>query len=364
MEQITEHNPNQFIEAAQSLDANEITHQAGVYSKMQKAAIIIALLGAQNAKQIVDALDERHVQNFIKAMENIRFIPRPVLLATIAEFITDLQAQSSGLHGGEAEAKKLAEELLSTQRAKLLFGDGEQKANQAGETIWTRLAREDTIKLIAFFEQQRPEFTGFVLTKIDSIKAGEILAEIKDELAADIAKFISSNVELDNDVQQAVIDLLELEYFNASKLDDGSKLAEFMADLLGVLPKARREKLLAVIKSSNPETAKKIEKGLLTFEELPIRLPKTAVPIIFRDMDNKELVLALKAGQGLEPKTVEFLLANISQRMAEQFKEDMQELPELSEKQADKAINGLMGFISRLQKQGRIEYIAKDEDEV
>jgi len=53
----------------------------------------------------------------------------------------------------------------------------------------------------------------------------------------------------------------------------------------------------------------------------------------------------------------EYLYANISQRMAGQFKEQVEELPDLSDKQADKAISGLMVFIGQLEKQGRVTLI-------
>ncbi len=346
-------------------DVQKISMEANSYSKTQKAAIIIALLGVENAKSIVEELDEPHVQNIFKAMQTIRFIPRPVLLATIAEFVTDLQEAKSGLHGGRNEAKKLAEELLSTDRAKDIFGDDndEKEDKQAGQNIWQRLAKEKTDNLVDFLQTQRAEFIGLVLMRLDSVKAGEIMAGLSEDIASQTARFISSNIKLDEDVESAAIELLEQEYFAIETEDDGSLIAGFMADLMVVLPKARREKLMDDISKSNPDTAEKIKKGLLTFEDLPKRLPKSAVPIIFRDYDAKELMAALKAGQSVAPETVEFLFANISQRMAEQFKEDIEELKDLSEKQAEKAINGLMGFISRLQKSGQIAYIDVEEDD-
>ena len=107
----------------------------------------------------------------------------------------------------------------------------------------------------------------------------------------------------------------------------------------------------------------KIKRGLLTFEDLPKRLPKTAVPLIFRDMDPKELLAALKSGQEIEPDTVEFLFANISQRMAEQYKEQVEDLGALSGKEVDAAIIALMSFISRREKSGAIIYIDIEEPE-
>jgi len=43
--------------------------------------------------------------------------------------------------------------------------------------------------------------------------------------------------------------------------------------------------------------------------------------------------------------------------MAGQFKEQVEELPDLTDKQADKAISSLMVFIGQLEKQGRVTLI-------
>ena len=72
---------------------------------------------------------------------------------------------------------------------------------------------------------------------------------------------------------------------------------------------------------------------------------------------------ALKVGEEQNPEVVEYLFANISQRMAGQFKEDMGDLPDLSQKESDKAITALMSFIGTLEKDGRITLIKKAEPE-
>ncbi|MBL4854232.1 MAG: hypothetical protein JKY25_08345 [Robiginitomaculum sp.] len=342
-------------------NVHEISSAASAYSKSQKGAIIIALLGAEHAKPIVEALEDRHLRSFVTAMQTIKFIARPILLATIAEFITSLQENESGLHGGEKQARELAETLLSTDRAKRVFGDVVDASEGDNGSVWEALKKEKSARLAGYLNEQRPELTSFVLSKMDSVKAGEILAELSDKMAEAAASHMSGGTQYGTDVEKAITELLRIEFLEKKQTDDGSKTANFMAEVMGVLPKTRRNRLMDIISKSNPDTADKIRKGLLTFEDLPTRLPKTAVPLIFRDMDAQDLLNALKAGSATEPKTTEFLFANISQRMAEQYKEQVEELGNLSEKEADSAIIALMSFISRQEKSGTITYIDIEE---
>jgi flagellar motor switch protein FliG len=340
-----------------ALNVQDVSAAARAYSKSQKGAIIIALLGAEHAGPIVEALEDRHLRSFVTAMQTIKFIPRPILLATIAEFITSLRESDSGLVGGEKQARELAETLLSTDRAQRVFGNGQEVSDNDTQNIWDALEKEKSIGLAEYLNSQRPELVSCVLAKLSSVKAGEVLADLSDTMADAAARHMSSGARYGADIETAISELIKIEYLGKKDTEDGSKTASFMADVMGVLPKTRRDRLMEIIKTSNPDAADKIRKGLLTFEDLPMRLPKTAVPLIFRDMAPKELLNALKAGQDAEPKTTEFLYANISQRMATQYKEQVEELGVMSEKEADSAIIALMSFISRQAKAGTISYI-------
>ncbi len=351
------------INSVANANPHEILQSASAYSQSQKGAIIIALLGVEHAKSLVESLEDRHLESFIAAMQTLKFTRRPILLATIAEFIEGLRENNSGLTGGEKPARELAQALLSTERSKRLLGLGGEGPEVKKDDVWDGLKNEKVEKVANYLNTQRPELVGAVLTKMGAIKAGEILAELSDEMAEATAQHMASGLTYDSDIEQAITALLRIEFLDNEGVDDGSQTASFMTDVMGVLPKTQRDKLMDIIGQSNPDVSNKIRKGLLTFEDLPKRLPKTAVPLIFRDMDNKDLIAALKSGQEAEPKTVEFLLSNISQRMAEQYREQVAELATLSEKASDVAIITLMGFISRQEKSGAIAYINIEEAE-
>ena len=209
-------------------DAREVNREANTYSKSQKGAIIIALLGPQYAGPIVEALEDRHLRSFVTAMQTIKFIARPVLLATIAEFITALQENATGLQGGEKQARELAEALLSTDRAVRIFGDEPGMGDTKTANIWQALKTEKPARLAEYFDRQRPELTSFVLSKMDSVKAGEVLAELSDKMSAAAARHMSRGVEYGEDIETAVSELLKIEFFEKKQADDGAKTASFM----------------------------------------------------------------------------------------------------------------------------------------
>ena len=73
-------------------------------------------------------------------------------------------------------------------------------------------------------------------------------------------------------------------------------------------------------------------KSVITFEELYRRLPEAGVPIIMREAERSSLLAALRYGEANAQETVDFLLGNISKRMAEQYREELAEMPEFKAK--------------------------------
>ncbi len=93
-----------------------------VLSGPEKAAVILALLGAENAGPVVEKIEDKHLRSFMNALENLKAIPRESMLATVADFITELSARRGGFRGGPAAARELAESLFAQEHAARLFG--------------------------------------------------------------------------------------------------------------------------------------------------------------------------------------------------------------------------------------------------
>lgn len=181
--------------------------------------------------------------------------------------------------------------------------------------------------------------------------------ELPEDISVACVREMSRDPDIASRTIDAVAELVQTEFLSSDDADSGKNSVVFVTEILGILPRERRDMMLDTIEKTDAETAEKIRKGMMTFEDLPSRLPTTAVPIIFKDFDQEKLILALKAGGEQYPATVEFLFANISQRMAGQFKEQIEETGDISQKVADGAISGIMSFLGRLEKAGRITFI-------
>lgn len=330
----------------------------------EKAAVIIGLLGAEHAGPIVEKIEDRHLRRFMQALSGLKDIPRDIMLGAVAEFITELNHKKGGFKGGPEAVELFMESLFDPDRVAQLFGKP-PPVSTAGDTsaTWAAMQKKKQGDVISFLSEQRPEVVSLILGQLTPIESGEILGELSQDMSIACVRQMARGTTPDASTLEAIAEFVRSEFLEADTTDTSKEAALFVSDVLGVLPRDRRDMMLEILTKSDPEKAALIKGAMLTFEDLPNRLPTSAIPVIFKDMDPEKLKDALKAGSAQSPETIDYLYANISQRMAGQFKEQVDEMPDLSSKQADKAVTGLMVFIGQLEKQGRITLIkaaAKD----
>ncbi|GGD17601.1 FliG C-terminal domain-containing protein [Aquisalinus flavus] len=339
--------------------------QAGAraLTPQQRAAIVIALLGPESAGPVVEKIEDRHLKAFYQSYEGLSRIPREVLLATVADFVAELKNLSGTLKGGKTEARELTAQLFDAARSARIFG-GDINA-KAKADIWLRLAREKAGDLAVYLSKKRPQIIAIVLGQMPNALAGEVLAELPEELTSDVVRRLSKPVKVDEDTLRALGDVMEAEYYandTASDVAPDNPLAT-VSSILSVLPGNKRETILKFLAEKEPQEAERIRQTMLTFEGLATRISRTSVPTIFRQMEPDQLLLALKLAATNAPETLEFFYSNVSKRMVEQYKEQIEELGPVKKKDAESAQAAMMSLIARLEKDGEIELIRQETEE-
>lgn len=331
----------------------------------EKAAIIIALLGAESAGPIVEKIEDRHLRSFMHALENLHQLPRDQMLGVVADFITELGGRSGDFRGGPDAARELVGNLFDEERANRLFGapPPPPAPKTSADAVWSEIKKRKILDVSDYLREKKAPIIGIVLSQFSTDVAGEILAELPEDLAIDSVAQMSRDAAIDQRTIDAVAELIQIEFLSADNEKDGKNSVAFVSEVLGILPRERRDLMLETLERSNPEQAELIKRGMLTFEDLTTRLPTIAIPMIFRDFDQVKLLKALKAGEEQAPTTIEFFYGNISQRMAGQYKEQVEEITTLSQKEGDNAISSMMAFISKLEREKQIELIKPPSEE-
>ncbi len=95
--------------------------------------------------------------------------------------------------------------------------------------------------------------------------------------------------------------------------------------ILNYAPASVRDEVLAGLESEDQGFAEQVRAAIFTFANIPDRVAPRDVPRIQRDLDADDLTTVVAAATGEDVKSVDFILENISKRMAENIRDEAKE---------------------------------------
>ena len=131
--------------------------------------------------------------------------------------------------------------------------------------------------------------------------------------------------------------------------------------ILNYSPASVRDEVLNGLDTEDNEFAEQVRKAIFTFANIKDRVSPRDVPRIQRDLDQADLVLVVAAAEGPDKDTVDFILENISQRLAESIREEAAEKGAVPTKDSEAAMMKIVNVIRELDGSGEIALIAEDE---
>ena len=202
-----------------------------------------------------------------------------------------------------------------------------------------------------FIQNEHPQTIALILSYLEPAQAGQILSELPQDVQADIAKRIavmdSTSPEIINEVEQVLERKL-----SSTVTQDYTQTGgiEAVVEVLNGVDRSTERTILDSLEIQDPELAEEIKKRMFVFEDI-VTLDNRAIQRIIRDCENEDLMLALKVS-GDEVKEIVF--SNMSTRMVESFKEEMEYMGPVRLKDVEEAQSRIVSIIRRLEDAGEI----------
>lgn len=323
-------------------------------SSAQKAAIVLASLPRETAAAIVAEVGDIHLKSFVRAVSDMKSVPAHARLAIAQEFIAAVLRRREELPGGPSEAQKILAEITDAARVERVLGEA-GGAKRDAASLWKQAAELPVESLLNFLHQQRIPAIAAVLVNLPAERAAELLAQAPEAFSKKAIAAVARLRTPDPETSEAIAVAVEQELLKSPIAAEAVSASEPATAILDMLPAALRDGLMTHLEAADAPIATALRRALMTFEQLPDRLNEGAVAALFRTADRDALLRALKHGDANAPETVNFLLSNISKRMAEQFREDLTALPTPSTADGESAQRTVIGVLKRLEKSGDIK---------
>ncbi|GAB7388216.1 flagellar motor switch protein FliG [Bacillaceae bacterium] len=317
-------------------------------SGRQKAAILLIALGPEVSAQIFKHLREEEIEQLTLEIASMRRVEGEHKEAVLNEFQQMCIAQEYIAQGGINYAKEILEKALGQQKAIDII-------NRLTATLQVRpfdFARKaDPGQILNFIQNEHPQTIALVLSYLEPEQAATILSALPQEQQADVARRIALMERTSPEVISRVERVLE-QKLSATVSEDYTSAGgiETIVNVLNGVDRSTERTILDTLAIQDPELADEIKKRMFVFEDI-VTLDDRSIQRVIREVDNADLQLALKVAS---QEVQEVIYRNMSKRMAETFKEEIELMGPVRLRDVEEAQMRIVSVIRRLEEAGEI----------
>ena len=331
-----------------------------IFTRRQKAALLVQMLISDGESLELTALPEAQQTALVRELSKLGNVSRDVLDQVALEFLNDLEHHGlSGPEGMNAALSALADQISPNVKETI-------QTEIHGIDPWGALLKLENEDIVPLMHLEAPEVCSVVLSKLPVPKAADLLGLLPGDRARLITFAMSRTTAIAPMTVDKIGTTLAQDYVRTKTSAFNQGAPRRLGDILNSSQPSTREMVLATLADDDPEFANDVRKAIFTFEHISTRLAPSDVPKIIRGVEQSTLVRAigfgLQSGQELSVSS-EHIMSNISQRMADQLREEIDELGQIKPKDGEPAQTELVAAIRELADNGTIILFSNEEDE-
>jgi flagellar motor switch protein FliG len=135
---------------------------------------------------------------------------------------------------------------------------------------------------------------------------------------------------------------------------------ESVVEVLNGVDRTTEKTILDSLEQKDPELAEEIKKRMFVFEDI-VTLDNRSIQRVIRECENEDLLLALKVSSD---EVKEIIFRNMSQRMADSMKEEMEYMGPVRLREVEEAQSRIVSIIRRLEDSGEIIIARNGGDDI
>ncbi len=330
-------------------------------SSQQKAAVIVRLMLAEGSPLPLASLPEDMQAGLAQHIGQMRLIDRSTLDQVVSEFIEQLEQVGLSFPGGLEGALSIMDGHISHNAANRLRRAAGMRSDA---DPWERIVTMTPEMLMTVLDAESIEVAAVLLSKLPVQKAAELLGKLPGDKARRVAFAMSMTGNVDPETVRRIGFSLVSQLDNQPIRAFEAGPVERVGAILNISPALTREDVLIGLQEADADFAEQVRKAIFTFVHLPIRLQPRDVPKVTRVVDQPTLVTALAAAASDPEKdaAAEFILANMSQRLAQALRDEVAGRGRVKEKDAEEAMNAIINAIRGLEASGEVILISDEEE--
>ena len=340
----------------------------------QRAAVVIAVLGEEAAKPIVDRLDDQAIANIAASLETINYLAREQLIEIVMDFLGHLRSSSGALRGGAETSRQLMESLLDESRLNLIYGNQEESPEEQlpepenkedFSRLWETFSKREPAHIAKYLSGLTPNIVGLILRNLDATLCSELICLLEEDQQSKVLSEMVNPPPPSYEIDAVVARMVRMEFLLAPEEDDddGDAQLQGVGEILSLMPNDRRSSLMGHVSEKHAEKVDAIQKGMFELVDIPVMLNRNFVPVVFKELDQEFLLELMKVLESEYKEVSDYFLSNISNRMADGLRDDLSRMKAPNAEAAEQIQKDFLMKMMGMKRDGLIVLERPEEEE-
>ncbi len=340
--------------AQTEIDADDIYSQL---TGTQKSAILMMLLGEEEASEILKNLGPKEVQHLGSAMYSVQGLDQDTVNRVLDEFLDIIKEQTSlGLGAGNYIRNVLMKALGEDKAQSVLSRITPSSSDRPIEILdWM-----DARAISELIVDEHPQIIALIISYLDFSMGADVLNLLPDDLQPEIIRRIATLETVQPDALRELEDVMQRKFkanttLRASQVG-GVKAA---AKIMNFTNQNMEARIMKNIGKDDKILMQSIQESMFVFETLILSDDKS-LQTLLRNVETELIVLALKgADEALRDK----LFSCMSSRAAANIMDEMEALGPVRLAEVQEAQKQIIAVARRLSDEGTIVLAGRGGDD-
>jgi flagellar motor switch protein FliG len=323
----------------------------------QKAAVFILQMDRERAMKILRSLRETEVAEITAEIARLRNVDVTSVDAVMDEFVGMAQARAHVASGGIDFARNLLEDSLGEAKAAEIL---DRLGASMLEMPFEFLRRADPRQVLSFLQDEHPQTITLVLAYMGAEPAALVMSGLPEDLQRDVAHRLAVMDRTSPEVIEHVEEVLERRLSSVLQPTEMSTAGgvQSLVDILNRSDRATERLILEGLEQRDADLADEVRQRMFVFEDITT-LDDRAVQLVLRQVDGKELAVALK---GVRQDVRDKIMRNMSERASQNLVEEIDMLGAVRLKTVEEAQGAIVRVIRALEESGQV-VLSRSADE-
>jgi len=324
----------------------------------QKSAILMMLLGEDEAAEVLKNLSPREVQHLGTAMYSVQTADQETVNSVLDEFLEIIKKQTSIGMGAGNYIRNVLNKALGDDKAQSVLSRITPASSERPIEILDWMDARSIAELV---QDEHPQIVALIVSYLDYGLASDVLGLLELNLQSEVITRIATLEMVDPEALKELEKVMQRKFkANTSLRSSQVGGVKAAAKIMNFTKEAMEKRILTDVKKVDKDLMQAIQDNMFTFENLGMSDDRS-LQTLLRSVETEDLILSLK---GADEVLREKLFGCMSTRAAANIQDEMEALGPIRLTEVQNAQKRIIAVARKMSDEGTIVLAGRGGDEM